>query len=96
MQPTFTRWRLKWYPGLSLFALVAAFIIATLSGRDASTLTGRLGGDDPSFYSKGWIIAEGNSIGLYNPEKLFAAQKNLFAREMGFRGPRLKVSSGTK
>lgn len=81
MQRIFTPWRLKWYPRLFLFALGAAFIIAALSGKGASTLTGRLGGDYPAFYSAGRIIAEGNWKDLYNPEKLFAAQKDLFPGE---------------
>ena len=69
MQRIFTPWRLKWYPRLLLFAFGAAFIIAALSGRGASTLTGRLGGDYPAFYSAGRIIAEGNWKDLYNLSK---------------------------
>lgn len=81
MQRILTPWRLKWYPRLLLFAIATAFIIAILSGRGASTLTGRLGGDYPSFYGAGRIIAEGDWKNLYNPERLFAVQKNLFPGE---------------
>lgn len=76
-----TPWRLKWYPRVILFALAAGFLIAIFTGSGASTLTGRLGGDFPAFYSAGRIIAEGNGRNLYSLKKQFSSERGLFPGE---------------
>jgi len=81
MRKLLTPWRLKWYPRAVLFALTAGFFIAFFSGSGASTLTGRLGGDFPAFYSAGRIIVEGDWKNLYSAEKQASLQKSLFPGE---------------
>jgi len=78
MRNLLTPWRLKWYPLFILFALASGFLIAVFSGNGASTLSGRLGGDYPAFYSAGRIIAEGDWANLYNSRKQSAVQKEFF------------------
>jgi hypothetical protein len=80
--PSFlTPWRLKWYPRAFLFAFAVGFLIALLSGHDASTLTGRLGGDYPAFYGAGRIIVQGDWDNLYNLKKQSAIQKDFYPGE---------------
>lgn len=76
-----TPWRIKWYSRSLLFAISIAFIIAVFGGKDASTLTGRLGGDYPAFYGAGRIIAEGDWENLYSPTRQLEIQKDLFPHE---------------
>ena len=77
----FTPWRLKWYPRAFLFALAAGFFIAIFLGQDASTMTGRLGGDYPAFYGAGRIIAQGDGNNLYDSEKQAKLQEELYPGE---------------
>jgi len=79
--PFFTPWRLKWYPRALLFALAVGFFITIFFGRHASTLTGKLGGDYPAFFSAGRIIAEGDWKNLYNSNKQAKVQEELYPGE---------------
>jgi hypothetical protein len=80
--PSFlTPWRLKWYPRALLFAFAVGYLIAIFSGHDASTMTGRLGGDYPAFYGAGRIIAQGNWHNLFDLEEQFKIQKSLYPGE---------------
>ena len=73
----FTPWRLTWYPRVILFALGVGFLISIVSGKGANTISGRLGGDYPSFYGAGRIISQGDWKELYNPDRQLSAQKGL-------------------
>jgi len=81
MRNLLTPWRLLWYPRFILLALAAGFLIAVFSGSGASTLSGRLGGDYPAFYSAGRIIAEGDWKNLYNAKKQASVQQGLYPGE---------------
>ena len=76
-----TPWRIKWYSRSLLFAIGISFIIAVFGGENASTLTGRLGGDYPAFYGAGRIIAEGDWEKLYSPTRQLEIQTDLFPNE---------------
>ena len=81
IQSILTPWRLKWYPRAFLFALATGLFIAIFIGQDASTLTGRLGGDYPAFYGAGQILAQGEWYNLYNSETQAKVQKGLYPGE---------------
>ncbi len=53
-------------------------------GKDAATLTGRLGGDYPAFYGVARIVASGDWKDLYSPEKQSQSQKGLLPGVAGF------------
>ena len=76
-----TPWRIKWYSRSILFAIGISFVVAVFGGRDASTLTGRIGGDYPAFYGAGRIIAEGDWDNLYSLKRQGEIQKDLFPGE---------------
>ncbi|MDH3738614.1 MAG: hypothetical protein OER92_05420, partial [Alphaproteobacteria bacterium] len=65
IQTVLTPWRVKWYSRGALFALAVAFVVILVSGSGTDTLTGRVGGDYPAFYTAGQIIADGQAETLY-------------------------------
>jgi hypothetical protein len=79
-----TPWRLKWYSRGALFALAVAFLVILVSGSGPTTLTGRIGGDYPAFYSAGQIIADGAAENLYSPKTQSDYQKPLIGDQTGF------------
>ena len=78
-----TPWRLKWYSRGALFALAVAFITVLLSGSGPETITGRVGGDYPAFYSAGQIIADGAAENLYSLDTQRDYQKPLIGDQSG-------------
>ena len=46
-----TPWRIRWYSASILFAIFLGFIICVFYGTGSETISGRLGGDYPAFYS---------------------------------------------
>jgi len=62
-----TPWRVKWYSRAAVLALAVAFLVVLLSGSGTTTLTGRIGGDYPAFYTAGQIVAAGEAANLYEP-----------------------------
>ncbi|QGG95503.1 glycosyltransferase family 87 protein [Actinomarinicola tropica] len=71
--------RTRVYPLAVLGALLLAVLLVVVSSRDAATLTGRLGGDLPEFVGAGRIVADGDGVDLYEPERQLAAQADLWA-----------------
>lgn len=78
-----TPWRVKWYSRGALLALAAAFLLILVSGSGTTTLTGRIGGDYPAFYSAGQIVADGKAGTLYSLEQQRAYQKAWIGDESG-------------
>ena len=79
-----TPWRLKWYSASILFALFVGFIIPILSGSGSIILTGRLGGDFPTFYSIGRMISKGDWQELYNRDRQIAEQRPFMGNENAY------------
>ena len=69
IETVLTAWRLKWYSRGALLALAVAFVVILVTGSGTTTLTGRVGGDYPAFYSAGQIIADGQAETLYSPRQ---------------------------
>ncbi|MDH3738625.1 MAG: DUF2029 domain-containing protein, partial [Alphaproteobacteria bacterium] len=63
--------------------LAVAFVVILVSGSGTDTLTGRVGGDYPAFYTAGQIIADGQAETLYSPHQQRAYQKELVGAETG-------------
>jgi prolipoprotein diacylglyceryltransferase len=61
-----TPWRIRWYSVSILFAIFLGFIICVFYGTGSETISGRLGGDYPAFYSIGRIVAKGDLEAIYN------------------------------
>ena len=59
-------------------------MICVFYGTGSSTISGRLGGDYPAFYSIGRIVAKGDLKAIYNPENQAAEQKPLMGEETGY------------
>ena len=78
-----TPWRVKWYSRGALLALAVAFLVVLLSGAGPQTLTGRIGGDYPAFYSAGQIIADGAAEQLYSPQMQRDYQQPLIGAQSG-------------
>ena len=76
-EPSRASFRLRWYPRIILGTLVVVLVLVAAAGEGADTATGRLGGDFPSFYGAGSIIADGEAADLYDPETQIAAQADL-------------------
>jgi hypothetical protein len=76
--------RFRWYPRVLLGVLGAAVVFAAFAGSDAETLSGPLGGDFPSFYGAGSIVADGHADRLYDAELQAAAQEDLIGEDGGF------------
>lgn len=73
----FTPWRVRWYSNGLLIGLALAFLVVVFSSSGVETFTGLIGGDFPSFYSAGNIVADGNGATLYSPDQQLAYQKAL-------------------
>ena len=67
---------------LGVLAVVVVF--AAFAGSDARTLSGPLGGDFPSFYGAGSIVADGHGDQLYDAELQAAVQEELIGEDGGF------------
>lgn len=78
-----TPWRVKWYSRGALLALAAAFVVVLVSGSGPETITGRIGGDYPAFYSAGQIITGGDAENLYSLKTQRDYQKALIGEESG-------------
>jgi hypothetical protein len=83
IETIFTPWRVKWYSRGALLALAAAFLVILMSGSGTATLTGRIGGDYPAFYTAGQIIADGQADTLYSLSQQRAYQKEVLGTENG-------------
>ncbi len=68
-------WRFRTYPLVVLAGVALAVVLATSSG----TPSGRLGGDLPEFLGAGRIVADGDGIDLYEPDRQIDAQDQLGA-----------------
>jgi hypothetical protein len=79
-----TPWRVRWYSASILSAIFLGFMICVIYGTGSSTISGRLGGDYPAFYSIGRIVAKGDFEAIYIPENQAAEQKPLMGRETGY------------
>jgi len=73
-----TPWRLKWYSILVLLGLFIALLIVIFSGTGPKIISGRLGGDFPSFYASGRIVTNIGFDELYNLDQQIKWQKDLF------------------
>ncbi len=80
--PTAT-WRLRVYPLAVLATLGIVLLVATVR-YDVGDPDTRLGGDYPSFYAAGSIVASGASDELYSPERQQAEQAGLIDDEGGY------------
>ena len=78
-----TPWRVKWYSRGALLALAVAFLAVLVTGSGTATITGRIGGDYPAFYSAGQIIADGDAANLYSLSQQRDYQKPLIGDEGG-------------
>lgn len=69
--------RLRWYPRIILGTMVVVLVLVTATGDGTDTATGRLGGDFPSFFGAGSIVADGDAADLYEADRQIAAQADL-------------------
>ncbi len=83
LETILTPWRVKWYSRGALFALAVAFVVILVSGSGTTTLTGRIGGDYPAFYSAGKIIADGEAENLYSLRTQREYQQELIGDQSG-------------
>ncbi|MFB3102321.1 MAG: glycosyltransferase family 87 protein, partial [Alphaproteobacteria bacterium] len=83
LETILTPWRVKWYSRGALFALAVAFVVILVSGSGTTTLTGRIGGDYPAFYSAGQIIADGEAENLYSLRTQREYQQELIGDQSG-------------
>ena len=81
LQRFLTPWRLKWYSVSILFALSMGFLICVVSGSGSVILSGRLGGDFPTFYSIGRMISKGDWQQIYNRDRQIVEQKPFMGKE---------------
>ncbi|GMQ85888.1 MAG: hypothetical protein BMS9Abin07_1458 [Acidimicrobiia bacterium] len=75
---------LRAYPRAFVGAVLVVLVAGTIFGSGAGTATGRLGGDFPSFYGAGSIVAEGEGDRLYDPALQTQVQAELFGEDTGF------------
>lgn len=78
-----TAWRLRVYPLAILATLAIALVVATVR-YDVNDPASRLGGDYPSFYGAGSIVAAGDWDELYDPERQQSEQAGLIDDEGGY------------
>lgn len=78
MDRFWTPWRLRWYPAALVIAIALGFWVHIVTAEDVETLGGRLGGDFPAFYGAGTIVADGDVDQLYDLDRQFEAQRDLF------------------
>ncbi len=64
--------------------MLVVLVAGTIFGSGAGTATGRLGGDFPSFYGAGSIVARGDGDRLYDPALQAEVQADLFGDDTGF------------
>lgn len=76
--------RLRWYPRVLLGVLAAVVVFVAATGSGSETLSGPLGGDLPSFYGAGSIVADGLGDQLYDADLQAAAQEELIGEDGGF------------
>ncbi len=76
--------RLRMYPRAFLGAVLVVLVAGTVLGDGVGTATGRLGGDFPSFYAAGSIVADGEAERLYDAQLQVEVQEGLFGEETGF------------
>lgn len=76
--------RLRAYPRAFLGAVLVVLVAGTIFGSGVGTATGRLGGDFPSFYGAGSIVARGDGDRLYDPALQAEVQADLFGDDTGF------------
>lgn len=76
-------WRLRTYPRVVLLALGLAVLVVVAGADGDAALTGTIGGDLPEFVGAGRIVAEGDGIQLYDPERQIAAQAGLWPEGEG-------------
>jgi Glycosyltransferase family 87 len=72
------------YPRAVLGVVLIVLVAGTFIGNGTNTTTGRLGGDFPSFYAAGSIVADGHGDRLYDPALQAEVQEGLFGEEAGF------------
>jgi hypothetical protein len=70
------RWRIYPLAVLGTLLVVVVVMVATTDGTSMSS--GRLGGDLPEFIGAGRIVADGDGVGLYDPERQLVAQADLW------------------
>ncbi len=78
-----TAWRLRVYPLVVLLTIAAAVALSAIR-YDQGDPDSRLGGDYPSFYGAGAIVADGDWDELYSAERQQEEQKGLIDDEGGF------------
>ena len=83
IETVLTPWRMKWYSRGALLALAVAFVVILVTGSGTTTLTGRIGGDYPAFYTAGQIIADGKADTLYSLSQQRAYQKEFVGEDSG-------------
>ena len=76
--------RLTLYPLILLLTLTGAFIFVVASGEGSSTVSGRIGGDYPAFYTAGTLVNDGRIDELYDPIAQARAQDTLLGDEAGY------------
>jgi hypothetical protein len=72
-----TPWRVKWYSVAVLIGCGIGFVIGIASGEMAVTLSGRLGGDFPAFYSAGRLATSGEFEAVYDLQRMAKEQRHL-------------------
>jgi hypothetical protein len=73
-------WRIRWYTNGILIGLALAFLFIVFSDSGADSVTGRIGGDFPSFYSAGSIVAAGKGENLYSLNQQLVYQEGLLGK----------------
>ena len=76
--------RLRTYPRALVGTILVVLVAGSLLGGGVGTPTGRLGGDFPSYYGAGTIVAEGEGDRLYDPELQAEVQSELFEDDGGY------------
>ena len=75
--------RLRAYPRALIGTVLAVLVLGSLLGGGVGTPTGRLGGDFPSYYGAGSIVADGDGDRLYDPVLQAAVQADLYEDDDG-------------
>ena len=83
IETVLTPWRMKWYSRGALLALAVALVVILVTGSGTTTMTGRIGGDYPAFYTAGQMIADGKADTLYSLSQQRAYQKVFVGEDSG-------------
>lgn len=75
---------LRIYPKLLLLAVGASFVFVILAGDGSSTVSGRVGGDYPAFYTAGTLILDDRVDELYDPVAQAEVQDDLLGGDDGY------------